>query len=112
MFSQMDRLVTDGCLIKLSDVPKGENEGKKKPGDNRVKYKFATTSRVGFFSKIFGGGDSKENANPGHRFTVQLESEGEQIRVTVDVASEMAAGDTDSLILKERLLKLIKEYST
>jgi outer membrane protein assembly factor BamC len=68
----------------------------------------------GFFSKIFGGGDSgdsKEDANPGHRFTVQLESEGEEVRVTVDVASELAA-DTDSLILKERLLKLIKEYST
>jgi|TARA_B110000467_G_scaffold40898_1_gene37568 outer membrane protein assembly factor BamC len=66
----------------------------------------------GFFSKIFGGGDGKEDADPGHRFTVQLESEGEEIRVTVGVASELAASETDSLILKERLLKLIKEYST
>ena len=66
----------------------------------------------GFFSKIFGGGDSKENANAGHRFTVQLESDGEEVRVTVEVAGELAAADTDSLILKERLLKLIKEYST
>ena len=66
----------------------------------------------GFFSKVFGGGDSKEDADPGHRFTVQLEPQGEEIRVTVGVASELAASETDSLILKERLLKLIKEYST
>jgi len=65
----------------------------------------------GFFSKIFGG-DSKDDEDPGHRFTVQLEPEGEEIRVTVSVASELAASETDSLILKERLLKLIKEYST
>jgi outer membrane protein assembly factor BamC len=66
----------------------------------------------GFFSKIFGGGDRKEDANLGHRFTVRLESEGEEVRVTVDVAGQLVAADTDSLILKERLLKLIKEYST
>lgn len=67
----------------------------------------------GFFSRVFGrGGGGEEDNNPAHSFTVQLEQESEEVRVTVEVASELAASDTDSLILKERLLKLIKEYST
>lgn len=66
----------------------------------------------GFFSRVFGVGENEEDTDPGHRFTVQLEREGEEVWVTVDVSSELAAVDTDSLILKERLLKLIKEYST
>jgi outer membrane protein assembly factor BamC len=77
-----------------------------------VYYSSRHDPEPGFFSKVFGGSDSKEDSNPGHRFTVQLEPEGEEVRVTVGIASELAASDTDSLILKERLLKLIKEYST
>lgn len=66
----------------------------------------------GFFSRVFGGGEnSKEDVNPGHRFKVQLAPEDEEVRVTVDVENELASS-TESLILKERLLKLIKEYST
>ena len=66
----------------------------------------------GFFSRLFGAGDdSEEDQDPGHKFRVQLEPRQEEVWVTVDVESELA-GNTDSLILKERLLKLIKEYST
>lgn len=65
----------------------------------------------GFFGRVFGGGGSEEDTNPGHRFKVQLEPEDEEIKVTVDVENELAS-TTESLILKERLLKLIKEYST
>ncbi|MGV0035088.1 MAG: outer membrane protein assembly factor BamC [Candidatus Azotimanducaceae bacterium WSBS_2022_MAG_OTU7] len=77
-----------------------------------VYYSSSHDSDPGFFSRIFGGGKSKADVDPRHKFTVRLEPEGEEIRVTVDVSSELAASDTDSLILKERLLKLIKEYST
>ncbi len=103
-----------------------------------VNYSSRHDSKPGFFSRVFGGGKGKSEADvdPRHRFIVQLESEGEEgeegmegvegvegveggegeegeeIRVTVEVASELAASDTESLILKERLLKLIKEYST
>ena len=82
----------------------------------RAVYYVYYTSRhdpdPGFFSRLFGaGGDGREDQNPGHQFRVQLRTEREEVRVTVDVASETAS-TTDSLILKERLLKLIKEYST
>lgn len=69
----------------------------------------------GFFRRLFGGDDDEareRDTNPGHRFRVQLESQGSDILVTVGVDAEIALADTESLILKERLLKLIKEYST
>jgi outer membrane protein assembly factor BamC len=79
----------------------------------------------GFFGRLFGGGkDGDDDENPGHRFKVELQTEGEEIWVTVgsndSVGSKAAVGSTDnvaiadtqSLILQERLLKLIKEYST
>ncbi|MFT7221102.1 MAG: outer membrane protein assembly factor BamC [Candidatus Azotimanducaceae bacterium] len=67
----------------------------------------------GFFGRLFGrDGASDENSGSGNRFRVQLESELDEIKVTVDVDDELAASDTGNLILKERLLKLIKEYST
>jgi outer membrane protein assembly factor BamC len=68
----------------------------------------------GFFGRLFGrGGNSEEeDTNPGHRFKVHLEPTGDEVRVTIGLVSEVAVADTESLILKERLLKLIKEYST
>lgn len=77
-----------------------------------VYYSSRHDPNPGFFGRIFGGGEnSEEDTNPGHRFKVQLEPEEEEVRVTVNVENELAS-TTESLILRERLLKLIKEYST
>ncbi len=65
----------------------------------------------GFFSRLFGGGeDNEDDVSPGHRFRVHLEPGDEEVLVTV-IENEVAS-DTQTLILRERLLKLIKEYST
>ena len=78
-----------------------------------VHYTSQHDPNPGFFSRIFGGGGGDEaDTDPGHRFMIQLEPQGDEIRVTVGIENELASTDTDSLILKERLLKLIKEYST
>ncbi len=81
-----------------------------------VYYTSRHTAEPGFFSRLFGrdSDEAREEDNtPGHRFKVQLESQGEEeIVVTVDVDTDIAMADTESLILRERLLKLIKEYST
>lgn len=67
----------------------------------------------GFFGRLFGAEETREeDEDPGHRFTVQLEPQTDDVRVTVDLLDEVAANDTQSVILRERLLKLIKEYST
>ena len=67
----------------------------------------------GFLRRLFGGGKAgDEDENPGHRFKVELQNEGEEIWVTVGSNDEVAVANTQSLILQERLLKLIKEYST
>ena len=66
----------------------------------------------GFLSRVFGRSDDKDDSGVGHRFIVQLRSEGKEVSVTVGTTGELASLNTDSLILKERLLKLIKEYST
>ncbi len=69
----------------------------------------------GFFSRLFSFGDDDEvqDLNPGHRFTVHLQPAGDEVHVTVaSDASSQNATDARTLLLSERLLKLIKEYST
>ena len=77
-----------------------------------VYYSSRHNPNPGFFSRVFGGGDDKDDSGVGHRFIVQLRPEGKEVSVTVGTTGELASLNTDSLILKERLLKLIKEYST
>lgn len=68
----------------------------------------------GFLKRLFSfGGDDKDDAPSGHRYTIQLASEGEQnIKVTVALGDQTGLTETEDLILRERLLKLIREYST
>ena len=77
----------------------------------------------GFFSRLFSSDDDKLGSV--NRFTIHLEPVGEETHVTVlagipgdaEAEAEAASGstpnmDTLTLLLTERLLKLIKEYST
>ncbi|MDA0978618.1 MAG: outer membrane protein assembly factor BamC, partial [Proteobacteria bacterium] len=64
----------------------------------------------GFLRRVFSRDDGDQD--PGHAFVVNLQPEGEDVLVTVAMEQETGLGTTESLILRERLLKLIKEYST
>ena len=67
----------------------------------------------GFLKRLFTFGGDKEEQVSGHRYTVHLESDGQEaIRVTVAMGEDTGLSSTEDLILRERLLKLIKEYST
>ncbi len=77
-----------------------------------VNYTFANDPDSGFFTRLFTRDKSSEENAEKNRFRVHLQSEGEKVLVTVGRDSEVAMHDTDSAILRERLLKLIKEYST
>lgn len=65
----------------------------------------------GFFSRILGR-TSKVDPGEGHKFQVLLEEEGEVVMVSVAQGGELVEDPTRDLLLRERLLKLIKEYST
>ena len=66
----------------------------------------------GFFSRILGLRTDKVQESEGYSFLVQLEDQESEVLVTV-AATEMREEDaTRNLILRERLLKLIKEYSS
>ncbi len=76
-----------------------------------VYYSSRHNPEPGFFGKLFGADGGDEVENPGFRFTINLGSVGEEVHVTVSNESG-SAESTETLILQERLLKLIKEYST
>ncbi len=61
----------------------------------------------GFFKNLFSR-DEEPEAGPANRYTVHLAAEGEEVHVTVFKAESILA---DTLIA-ERLLRVIKEYST
>lgn len=72
-------------------------------------------SRPGFFSRLFTFGDDEdEEEAANNRFTVHLETvEGEvHVRVASERESEGAEDKARTLLLTERLLKLIREYSS
>ena len=66
----------------------------------------------GFFRRILGRTSKKIEEGEGHRFQVLLEEKEEEVLVTVAQGDGPVEDATRNLILRERLLKLIKEYST
>ena len=91
-----------------------------------VHYTSAHDPDPGFFSRLFSSDDESDSVN---KFTIHLKPMGEETHVTVmvggvddeadaeaDTVADSASGasdmDTLTLLLTERLLKLIKEYST
>lgn len=84
--------------------------------DSSIYYVTYSTSHdpdPGFFRRLFRSdrGDRIEAAT-GQRFRVQVEDVGEEVQVSVAMDDQQAPDSTENLILRERLLKLIKEYST
>ncbi|MEM7260279.1 MAG: hypothetical protein AAF404_23145 [Pseudomonadota bacterium] len=66
----------------------------------------------GFFSRVFGRSNDAEEGQTGHRYRVHLDPQAEEVVVTVNPDSETGLSVTEELLLQERLLKLIREYST
>ncbi len=67
----------------------------------------------GFLKRLFTREAKESELESGQRFTVHLESNGEEVHVTVATQDGSSTStNTRDLILSERLLKLIKEYST
>lgn len=80
-----------------------------------VHYTLRHDPDPGFLSRLFSfDDDGEEAAGEGNRFRIHLATEGDEIHVTVvtEGAEPDAPMDTRRLLLSERLLKLIKEYST
>lgn len=78
-----------------------------------VTYSSGHDPDPGFFSRLLGRrGAHEQEPGEGFKFRVHVEEEGEQVRVTVAMDEDASLDTTENLILRERLLKLIKEYST
>lgn len=77
-----------------------------------VNYSLGHDPDPGFFGRLLGRGSKNTEPTEGQRFRVELKDEGEEVLVTVALDSELAGTASDNTILRERLLKLIKEYST
>ena len=80
-------------------------------GNYYVTYTSAHEPEPGFFRNLFGGGDDEGLDN---RFRVHLETLADQVRVTATLDKDPARTSEDKriLLLSERLLKLIREFST
>ena len=66
----------------------------------------------GLFSRLLGRRSNEIEEGEGHSFLVQLDDQDEEVLVTVATGDQPVEDATRNLILRERLLKLIKEYST
>jgi outer membrane protein assembly factor BamC len=77
-----------------------------------VYYTSDHQAEPGFFKRLFSKDEERQQGS-GNRYTVHLVSEGEEVHVTVlkEVDTEENVVLADSLIA-EKLLKIIKEYST
>jgi outer membrane protein assembly factor BamC len=80
--------------------------------DYYVYYNSGHDPDPGFLKRLFTRQSSSSTGDDGYRFKVHLNPEGEHVEVTVGFEGEVALTDTQNVILRERLLKLIKEYST
>ncbi|MBT4162887.1 MAG: outer membrane protein assembly factor BamC [Gammaproteobacteria bacterium] len=78
-----------------------------------VTYSSGHDPDPGFFSRLLGrnGGDKDAPAD-GKRLRVYLKDAGAEVLVTIAMEDDQLDDTTENLILRERLLKLIKEYST
>ncbi|MFP6806542.1 MAG: outer membrane protein assembly factor BamC [Pseudomonadales bacterium] len=72
-----------------------------------VYYTRSHTPKPGFFKGLFSRDDNREDG-PANRYTVHLVSAGPEVHVTIHSESDV---QPDSLVA-ERLLRVIKEYST
>ena len=73
-----------------------------------VSYSSLANSKVGFLKRLFNSEDEKKEGRP---FLVTVSSESGQIIVNATPPSDSSPGPED-LVLRERLIKIIKEYST
>ena len=71
-----------------------------------VNYSASHSPDPGFFRRLFTRGKKSED-EPDNRYTVHLDTDGKEVHVTVLKDSVLAEA-----LIAERLLKVIKEYST
>ena len=72
-----------------------------------VSYSSLANSKVGFLKRLFNAEDEKKEGRP---FLVTVSSESGQI--IVNAAPTNDPSGPEDLVLRERLIKIIKEYST
>ena len=77
-----------------------------------VTYSSSHDPDPGFFSRLLGRRSNKIQEGERYSFLVQLEDREEEVLVTIGANDQPEEDATRNLILRERLLKLIKEYST
>ena len=73
-----------------------------------VNYSSLANAKSGFLKRIFNSDDEKKERKP---FLVTVSSQSGQIIVNAAPSGESLPGPED-LVLRERLIKIIKEYST
>ena len=72
-----------------------------------VSYSSLANSKVGFLKRLFNAEDEKKEGRP---FLVTVSSESGQI--IVNAAPTNDPSGPEDLVLRERLIKIIREYST
>ena len=96
----------------LEDARVTVNDLDRSNGLYYVTYSSRHDPDPGFFSRILGRRTNKVQEGQGYSFLVQLDEQNQEVQVTV-ASNELREEDaTRNLILRERLLKLIKEYSS
>ncbi len=95
----------EDALIRVEDLDRSS-------GDYYVIYTGQYSAKPGLIRRMFtfgGAGDDSDNL-----FKIHLEAAGEEVQVTVASESNEPSGQdpTATLLLSERLLKLIREHST
>ena len=96
----------------LEDASVTVDDRDRSSGVYYVTYSSRHDPDPGFFSRILGRRTNELETGEGHSFLVQLDGREEEVLVTVATGDEAVDDATRNLILRERLLKLIKEYST
>jgi outer membrane protein assembly factor BamC len=77
-----------------------------------VKYTSGHDPDPGLLKRIFSRNDKQSELEEGYQFEVHVDPQGEEVLVTIAGDMDVSLTSTENLILRERLLKLIKEYST
>ncbi len=96
---------TVGSALDNAKVPIEDKD--RSSANYYVYYSADHKAEPGFFGKLFSSKEEKE-AGPINRYTLHLAPDGDEVHVTVTKESEVKV---DPLIA-ERLLRIVKEYST
>ena len=96
----------------LDDARVSVDDRDRSMGVYYVTYSSRHDPDPGFFSRLIGRRTNEVQEGEGHSFLVQLEDQDQEVLVTIATNELREEYATRDMILRERLLKLIKEYSS